>query len=278
MKSFIESECRSLGCEELSTALSTGYGACCESTGFSKPKWLEDREFVEKVLKYLVDEKGYCIFAEPGSRYIDSDGWFELEYRLLGDGDPATNEYRVNVYLTTHSDHDSGFEEEWSERGSDTVSPYDIMWDNATDCEYALNEIVSNEKVRNDLPEDMLAEIVSFLKNAGYLKDIGTSGDKPACESIWDTVRGLFGKKKKPENEEPQDEFFIRPYGGPVHQPNRYPGLIWNILGEINCDHDGKITKEQAIKYIKRLMPAIKDNPDMPAFEKTLYRVVNAIG
>jgi hypothetical protein len=104
------------------------------------------------------------------------------------------------------------------------------------------------------------------------------AGYDACCESIGDTVRGLFGKKKKkPEAEEPQDEFFIRPYGGPINQPNRYPGLIWSILGAINCDYDGKITKEQAIGYIKRLLPAIKENPDMPAFEKTLYRVVNAI-
>lgn len=97
-------------------------------------------------------------------------------------------------------------------------------------------------------------------------------------EGLGEILKSAFGKKKKPETEEPQDEFFIRPYGGPVHQPNRYPGLIWSILGEINCDYGGRITKEQALAYIKRLIPAIKDNPDMPTFEKTLYRVVEAIG
>jgi hypothetical protein len=127
--------------------------------------------------------------------------------------------------------------------------------------------------------QQMKSFIESECRNLGCeeLSIALSTGYDACCESIGDTVRGLFGKKKKPENEEMQDEFFIRPYGGPVHQPNRYPGLIWNILGSINCDHGGKITKEQAIGYIKRLLPAIKENPDMPAFEKTLYRVVNAI-
>lgn len=128
--------------------------------------------------------------------------------------------------------------------------------------------------------EQMKSFIESECRSLGCeeLSTALSTGYDACCESIGDTFRGLFGKKKEPEQEEPQDEFFIRPYGGPVHQPNRYPGLIWNILGEINCDHDGKITKEQALAYIKRLIPAIKENPDMPAFEKTLYRVVNAIG
>ena len=104
-----------------------------------------------------------------------------------------------------------------------------------------------------------------------------STGYDICCESIGDTVRGVFGKKKKPEDEELQDKFFIRPYGGPVYQPNRYPGLIWRILESINCDHGGKITKEQALAYIKQLIPAIKDNPTYEAFERTLYRVVNAI-
>jgi hypothetical protein len=129
--------------------------------------------------------------------------------------------------------------------------------------------------------EQMKSFIESECRSLGCeeLSTALSTGYDTCCESIGDTFRGLFGKKKKkPDEEEPQDEFFIRPYGGPIHQPNRYPGLIWSILGAINCDYDGKITKEQAIGYIKRLIPAIKENPDMPAFEKTLYRVVNAIG
>ena len=96
---------------------------------------------------------------------------------------------------------------------------------------------------------------------------------REGLESILNSSPG--GKDKK---EEPQDEFFIRPYGGNIHQKDRYPGLIWSILGSINCDHGGRITKEQAVEYIRRLLPAIKENPDLPAFEKTLYRVVEAIG
>lgn len=101
------------------------------------------------------------------------------------------------------------------------------------------------------------------------------SAEAPACEAVGDSIRKFFGKKKTPET--PQDEFFIRPYGGDIRQPNRYPGLIWRILEQINIDNGGSITKEQAVEFIKRLVPAIKDNPDDPTFEKTLYRVVNAI-
>ena len=146
-------------------------GACCESVVHPTPKWLADQEFVEKVIKYLVDDKGYCISAESGHRFIDSDGWFELEYRLLGDGDPVTHQYRTNVYLTTHSSHDSEFEEHWSEMGTDTISYYDIRWDDKDDCIYALNEMVTNEKVRQDIPDSLMAECVELLKSHGYLKN-----------------------------------------------------------------------------------------------------------
>ena len=133
------------------------------------------------------------------------------------------------------------------------------------------------------LTESQQKQMKSFIESecrrlgCQELSSALSTGYDICCESIGDTVRGLSDKTKKPDDEELQDEFFIRPYGGPVHQPNRYPGLIWSILEEINCDHNGKITKEQALEYIKRLMPAIKDNPTDEVFEKTLYRVVNAI-
>ena len=253
----------------------SGNTPACESVEQSDTRHNTDmaEHLVEKAIRYLIDNKGYYVSAHDTHRYIDSDGWFELQFELRGGSDPNTS-----VYLNTHNDHDQDFEDEWMNKGDDETYGYDdIMWDPYTlhDYAYALEDIIECDATRNDLPPEMVAEIVPFLKSIGYLENLGTSGNTPACESVGDTVRKFFGKKKEPE--EPQDEFFIRPYGGDIHQPNRYPGLIWSILGEISCDHGGKITKEQAIGYIKMLIPAIKENPDMPTFEKTLYRVVNAI-
>ena len=86
----------------------------------------------------------------------------------------------------------------------------------------------------------------------------------------------IKGKKKKDEEIDPA--LYTLPGGqrkkdGSYH----YPGLIWQILGDININHKGSITKEQAIEYANMLLPAIKENPDNVTFGKVLIDVIKAI-
>ena len=297
MKSFIESECRSLGCEELAAPLAAGFSTCYKSMQVpSKEEYLaamkhmrslSPEEIAERNAKAsrIVDE----ILAEDKKKR-EQDELRRKETRELRKstmGNPLTVDEFKSVlekygYLPVmHGGLWYGVDTSRKNQfGRDYVFAelYGAMYDDDDDDDDDDGKCTARIRSIDGGTEYLDRE--QFEDGVKQYFDTRNAGDDPdnnLYESIGDTVRGLFGKKKKPENEEMQDEFFIRPYGGPVRQPNRYPGLIWNILGEINCDHDGKITKEQAIAYIKRLIPAIKDNPDMPAFEKTLYRVVNAI-
>lgn len=79
-------------------------------------------------------------------------------------------------------------------------------------------------------------------------------------------------KGKKKEQEKPAEPEFLY-----YRNTSPYAGLTWRILEQINIDYNGSITKEQAIGYIKQLIPAIKDNPTSKVYEKVLLDVVNAI-
>jgi hypothetical protein len=84
--------------------------------------------------------------------------------------------------------------------------------------------------------------------------------------------------KKKKEKEEIDPALYTLPGGqrkedGSYH----YPGLIWQILGDININHKGSITKEEAIEYVNLLLPAIKENPKDSTFGKVLIDVIKAI-
>ena len=79
-------------------------------------------------------------------------------------------------------------------------------------------------------------------------------------------------KGKKKEKEEPAEPEFLH-----YRNTSPYAGLTWRILEQINIDYNGSITKEQAIGYIKQLLPAIKDNPTNEVYGKVLLDVVNAI-
>ena len=78
-----------------------------------------------------------------------------------------------------------------------------------------------------------------------------------------------FKGKKKEKPAEPEFLYY--------RNTSPYAGLTWRILEQINIDYNGSITKEQAIGYIKQLLPAIKDNPTSEVYGKVLLDVVNAI-
>jgi hypothetical protein len=289
MKSFIESECRSLGCEYLAAPLAAGFSACYESMRVpSKEEYLAAMKHLRTLSPEEIAERNANasrivdeILAEDKKKR-EQDELRRKETRELRKstmGNPLTvNEFKSVLEKYGYKPVMHGGL--WY--GADPARK-NQFWGDYVFAE--LNGSMYDDgqctaRIRSTDGGAEYFDKAQFEEGVKKYFDARNAGDDPddiLCESIGDTVRGLFGKKKKPEDEEPQDEFFIRPYGGPIHQPNRYPGLIWSILGAINCDYDGKITKEQAIGYIKRLLPAIKENPDMPAFEKTLYRVVNAI-
>ena len=80
-----------------------------------------------------------------------------------------------------------------------------------------------------------------------------------------------FKGKKKEEEKSTEPEFLY------YRNTDPYAGLTWRILEQINIDYNGSITKEQAIGFIKQLIPAIKDNPKCEVYGKVLIDVVKAI-
>lgn len=78
------------------------------------------------------------------------------------------------------------------------------------------------------------------------------------------------GKKKEQEKSDESDFLYYR-------NTNPYAGLTWRIRELLNIDYNNNITKEQAIKLIKKLLPAIKDNPKDEVYEKVLFEVIDAI-
>lgn len=78
------------------------------------------------------------------------------------------------------------------------------------------------------------------------------------------------GKKKEQEKSDESDFLYYR-------NTNPYAGLTWRIRELLNIDYNNNITKEQAIKLIKKLLPAIKDNPTDEVYEKVLFEVIDAI-
>jgi len=186
-KTFIESTCTKFGCTEMIAPLQEGFSALCEAENVNGARPVDVAEkLVERVIRYLINEKGYYVVAHETHRYIDSDGWFELEFNLRGGSDPNTD-----VYLNTHSDTDQDFEDEWLNHDSDEELGYDaIMWDPYTlhDYAYALENIIECDATRNDLPPELVSECVTFLQGNRYLKDFDkskcTDANKPLQEGL----------------------------------------------------------------------------------------------
>ena len=86
-----------------------------------------------------------------------------------------------------------------------------------------------------------------------------------------------FKGKKKEEKEEIDPVFYTLPGGqrkkdGSYH----YPGLTMAIRASIDLDHNGSITKEQALTYMTKLLPMIKENPGMN-FDLIIKKIIMSI-
>lgn len=116
-------------------------------------------KLIDEVLCYLVDEKGWQVVARDTHRWIDSDGWYELEFAL------RSQDGIEDVYLHTHSTHDREFEEEWSREGDTYVEISDIYWDDKDDWDsrYAMVMIRKNNKAWRALTTELRKKIKTLL-------------------------------------------------------------------------------------------------------------------
>lgn len=178
---FIGSECRKMGREDLAAPLEAGFVACCEAAEVQNnaENWETCESMIKRVLEYLTWNKYYAVKGHYGHRNLSSDGWFEIEYNLVDRGDPNTS-----VYLTTYCSSDPSLEQEWYGMGECPVEPNQIEWNTERheyhNMAYALENLIECDATRNDLPEDMVNEIVPFLKRIGYLENFGKSDEVPA--------------------------------------------------------------------------------------------------
>ena len=116
-------------------------------------------DLMDRVLKYLTEEKGYFIHAGDTHRWISCDGWYELEYHLCYNNG---KDLAFSIYLNTYSTSNQGFEDTWKSSDGHTIGYDEIIWgysDDDFDYRYAFEQMLENEHVLWDIPEDMLSEI-----------------------------------------------------------------------------------------------------------------------
>lgn len=115
-------------------------------------------------------------------------------------------------------------------------------------------------------------EATKVLEEQGYLVEFFPfKGKKKEQEKPAESEISTFKRKKK-EQEKPDEPEFLY-----YRNTSPYAGLTWRIREQLNIDYNGSITKEQAIGFIKCLLPAIKDNPTSQVYEKVLFEVIDAI-
>ena len=143
-----------------------------------------------------------------------------------------------------------------------------------------------------------LDEAKNILKENGYILDeffpdgrkgktssINTVSDNPNKSNQSTTTS--TGKKEKNSGsffkrllgkKTTEDSNSIQPYmlPGGRGERNRYPGLTMAIRASIDLEHNGSITKEQALMYMTKLLPMIKENPDMN-FDLIIKKIIMSI-
>ena len=126
----------------------------------SLPIYLQHADdLLKKILTWLIDKKNYYIAAHDTHRWISSDGWYELEYNLRNDSG-------TDVYLTTYSSHDQDFEDEWSSEDEHHISPDEMyMNDWKDDPLWIMSNLAGSDKVKSDIPNELLDEMMRRLKN-----------------------------------------------------------------------------------------------------------------
>ncbi len=122
-------------------------------------------KLLNEALESLIRTGKYVIRAGDTHRWIDSDGWYELEYHLCNDA----NREEI-LYITTYTSYEREFEEEWS-TGEDHyyIDPCEIYWFDTGDPDrfrWCLEDMLQTVELKNALPEDLFKQVAE-----GVFKD-----------------------------------------------------------------------------------------------------------
>ena len=111
-----------------------------------------------KICKYLCYELGYTVYANDTHRWVDSDGWYEVQFTLYKDG--------KEIYINTqYGDRD--LEEEWTNNnGPCEISDafYSMKYSsNYWDFRYFFTNFIDDGEFNTLLPNDLKMEIKNII-------------------------------------------------------------------------------------------------------------------
>lgn len=131
---------------------------------------------------------------------------------------------------------------------------------------YVLNEFFPDGR------KDKTSSINTVSDNPNKSNQSTTTSTGKKEKNSGSFFKRLLGKKTT------EDSNIIQPYMLPCGrgERNRYPGLTMAIRASIDLEHDGSITKEQALMYMTKLLPMIKENPDMN-FDLIIKKIIMSI-
>lgn len=131
---------------------------------------------------------------------------------------------------------------------------------------YVLNEFFPDGR------KDKTSSINTVSDNPNKSNQSTTTSTGKKEKNSGSFFKRLLGKKTT------EDSNIIQPYmlPGGRGERNRYPGLTMAIRASIDLEHDGSITKEQALMYMTKLLPMIKENPDMN-FDLIIKKIIMSI-
>lgn len=111
-----------------------------------------------KICEYLCYELGYTVYANDTHRWVDSDGWYEVQFTLLN----GEKEIYIN---TQYGDRD--LEEEWTNNnGPCEISDafYSMKYSsNYWDFTYFFSNFIDDGEFNTLLPNDLKMEIKDII-------------------------------------------------------------------------------------------------------------------
>ena len=113
-------------------------------------QWREKAEkLIRDCLERLTYKYDYYLHAGDTHRWIESDGWYELEYVLLSHTDP-----NLRIYLDTYSTSDQEFQDEWSTEGGKDIESHEMCIENDLwGMQQILTNLTEDETVKKCLEE-----------------------------------------------------------------------------------------------------------------------------
>lgn len=111
-----------------------------------------------KICEYFCYELGYTVYANDTHRWVDSDGWYEVQFTLLN----GEKEIYIN---TQYGDRD--LEEEWTNNnGPCEISDafYSMKYSsNYWDFTYFFSNFIDDGEFNTLLPNDLKMEIKNII-------------------------------------------------------------------------------------------------------------------